>query len=256
MDILKEKNNDILSISITLHRGEDIVIHEQDILDEEQQVTVHITVADQATCAYYISQTARHIERSAKVFSQGKIVWHEMHVGSADRESSIHTELLVSGAAAHIYCAVYATEGSRQRLTHQIFHKARQTESSMLLRGVAGDKANITYQSLIDMEAHVDHAKGKQKADFLIASPKAQVEAVPDLAIRHHMVECSHGVTMTKMQETPQFYLMSRGFSESEAKKMMLYGHIAPIAEYIHDEKTKKDFLEKMTEAIAKEYAS
>lgn len=235
MQIHKEKINDIFSFIITLDKGECVVIDEKNILAAEQYAAVTIHVPDNASCVYYGSNI-RAIKRAAHVSRNATMTWHEAYICFANGDSSTSVELLAPGATGNIYSALYTGKESRYKVSHTIFHKAPHTTSTILMRGIAQDTSKMVYHSVIDMDAHVDGAVGSQKADVLIASPKASVEAVPDLAIRHHAVRCSHGVSITKLQDISLFYLTSRGLSEEEAKQALLNGHMTLVFNEIEDE--------------------
>lgn len=241
MKLYKEKIEDVFSVVITLDKGEGIIIDEKDILGAEQHAVVTIHVSENAFCTYYSSHIPA-IKRVAHVSLNATMIWHEAYISFANGESSTITELLAPGATGNIYSAIYTGKESQYKVSHAVFHKAPHTMSTISTRGIAQDLSKIVYHSVIDMDAHVDGAAGKQKADFLIASSKASVEAVPDLAIRHHAVQCSHGVSITKLSDVSLFYLMSRGLSEDAAKQALLNGHVFPMLQYIEDE-TKRGVL-------------
>lgn len=253
MKLYKEKTEDIFSVIITLDKGECIVIDEKDILGAEQHAVVTIHVSENAFCTYYSSHIPA-IKRVAHVSLSATMTWHEAYVCFANGESTTRTELLASGATGNMYSAIYLGKESQYKISHAVFHKAPQTTSNTLTRGIAHDAAKIIYHSVIDMDAHVDGAVGKQKADFLIASSKASVEAVPDLVIRHHAVQCSHGVSITKLSDVSLFYLTSRGLSEDAAKQALLNGHIFPMLHYIEDETKQGEVIETFQLAISEQY--
>ena len=64
-------------------------------------------------------------------------------------------------------------------------------------------------------------------------SDKAAIDAVPDLEIANNDVSCSHGVTTTRLRKEDLFYVQSRGLSEKQAEKLMLYAHVGPVLDAI-----------------------
>jgi len=49
------------------------------------------------------------------------------------------------------------------------------------------------------------------------------------LEIKNNDVKCSHGATISQIDEDKLFYMMSRGIKEKEAKKIIIEGFFEPI---------------------------
>lgn len=256
MTIIKEKNEQVLSVVITLEKNEFIFVDEKELFERENEVQIICDIAEGATCEYYTSGNAKKIERFARVHSQAIMKWFDIMIAHDDMESTINTELLADGAKTDISSVVYCVGKSQCLIKQSVFHISPNTSSAIICRGIAFDTGKIVYRSLIDMVSGVDGAVGKQKAEFLIASPKAIIEAIPDLAIRHHTVQCSHGVSITKLQDMSLFFLTSRGIVEEEAKKILLMGHTTFILENIKDEKIRNYFLRIVDETLTEKYGN
>lgn len=254
MMIHKETKETVLYITITLEERESIVIEEKTVIGDAEEVVISIDVPESAACVYYISQSRKKIQRNAIVHQHASMIWHETVVVKETGESVITTDLVAPNAEGKIYSAIYSVGENHYTASQSIFHKAPHTTSNMFCRGIVQDASKIIYRSMIDMDQETDGAVGKQKADMLIVSPKAMIDAIPDLAIRHHVVECSHGVSITKLQDMPLFYLASRGYSEHEARKTLLLGHVVPIIECMLDEEERNKYMTSIEQAIAEQY--
>ena len=254
MMIDKEIKKAVLFITVTLEENESVVIEENALIEDAEEVVISIDVQNSAICTYYISQSRKKVQRNAIVRQNASMIWHETVVVKERGESVITTDLVAPGADGKIYSAIYSVGENHYTASQSIFHKAPHTTSTMFCRGIAQDASKIIYRSMIDMDQGTDGAVGKQKADMLIASPKAMIDAIPDLAIRHHMVECSHGVSITKLQDIPLFYLASRGYSEQEARNTLLLGHVVPIIEHISDEVKRNEYIASIEQAITEHY--
>lgn len=252
--IYKETKEAVLYISITLEERESVVIEEKKLIGDAEEAVISIDVQDSAACVYHISQSRKKVQRNAIVRQHASMVWHETVVVKETGESEITVDLVAPGAEGKIYSAIYSVGENHYTAYQSIFHKAPHTTSTMFCRGIAEDASKIIYRSMIDMDRETDGAVGKQKADMLVASPKAMIDAIPDLAIRHHVVECSHGVSITKLQDMPLFYLASRGYSEQEAKNTLLLGHVVPIIERMTDEEKRNKHIASIEQAIAEHY--
>lgn len=118
------------------------------------------------------------------------------------------------------------------KLEHR--HLGRDTKSRLVQKVAlsGGARANLT--GTVRMESGCSGANGVVEQHSLLLSPDARVEAKPVLEIGHHEVKASHAATVSRVDDEKLFYLVSRGISKREAKKLLLDGFFAG---------TSKDFL-------------
>jgi len=112
-------------------------------------------------------------------------------------------------------------------------HRAGNTTSDLLFKGALRDRARAVYQGLIKVQ------KGAQKSDAyqanrnLLLSPKARADSIPSLEIEANDVRCTHGATVSQIEEEQLFYLMARGLNQREAEHMIVLGFFEPVLERI-----------------------
>jgi Fe-S cluster assembly protein SufD len=58
----------------------------------------------------------------------------------------------------------------------------------------------------------------------LLLSDRARVDAIPQLEIVADDVRCTHGATVTRLQQEELFYLRSRGLGDDQAARLLLAG--------------------------------
>ena len=66
-----------------------------------------------------------------------------------------------------------------------------------------------------------------------------EFNAKPELEIYADDVKCSHGSTSGNINENSIFYLMSRGLSHSQSKKLLTNGFLNEVIEKITNEDVK-----------------
>ncbi|MNY53453.1 FeS cluster assembly protein SufD [compost metagenome] len=67
----------------------------------------------------------------------------------------------------------------------------------------------------------------------MLLSPKARVDAKPQLEIFADDVKCAHGATVGQLDPEEVFYLQSRGLSESDARSLLVYAFAAEVFEHV-----------------------
>jgi len=130
-------------------------------------------------------------------------------------------------------------------------HKASSTECVLYNKGVLCDTARAITRGNISIEKGNSKCKAKQKLDNLLVGEHARCDAVPILEVENDDVSCSHGATISHLDEEKIFYLTSRGIEEESAKNMILTGFLDPIINLFPEEefqeKIRKKIWEKLT---------
>src|SRR5690606_30519787 len=62
----------------------------------------------------------------------------------------------------------------------------------------------------------------EQKLATLLLSPRAQLNAKPELEIYADDVKCAHGATTGQLDEDALYYLRSRGISLADARALLI----------------------------------
>ncbi|MBI2625356.1 MAG: SufD family Fe-S cluster assembly protein [Candidatus Nealsonbacteria bacterium] len=105
-------------------------------------------------------------------------------------------------------------------------HKAPDTFSNLLIKGVFFDKSRFHHQGLIRIEKSAQRSHAYQKSQSLVMSGETFVESEPFLEILADDVMCKHGSTTGKLEDDQIYYLKTRGLSEKKAKHALIDGFI------------------------------
>ena len=80
----------------------------------------------------------------------------------------------------------------------------------------------------------------------MLLSPEAKSLALPMLLCTEDDVEGNHSTASGKVDEKSLFYIMSRGFSEKEAIKLIVKARFTKIIERIKDEELRNVILDEI----------
>jgi Fe-S cluster assembly protein SufD len=103
-------------------------------------------------------------------------------------------------------------------------HKAPHANSRTFYKGAVKDEARSVYQGLIAVDHGAVQTDAYLTNNNLILNDGARADSIPSLQINTDDVKCSHGSTTGKIDAEQLFYLQSRGFSDNEAKSMLVQG--------------------------------
>lgn len=158
----------------------------------------------------------------------GKMVRHDIHA-------------LIEGPGAH--CALNGLQfldGARHGdTTILIEHIAPHCTSNQFYRSLVADQARGVFQGKVHVHRPAQKTDAYQLSNALLLSPKAEMDTKPELEIYADDVKCSHGTTTGQMDETPLFYLRSRGLDEAAARRLLLQAFVDEVVDKVGNEDLK-----------------
>lgn len=108
-------------------------------------------------------------------------------------------------------------------------HIKSNTNSSQIVKGIATDKAKVNFHGKIYIAPDAQKSDGYQNHRALLLSNKTEIQSIPELEIYADDVKCAHGSATGPLEKDAVFYLMSRGISERNAKKILIHSFINDI---------------------------
>ena len=117
--------------------------------------------------------------------------------------------------------------------TTNIEHKVAGTQSSQLIKGVVDGEAKGVFQGKIHIHPNAIQTEGHQLHKALLLSDSAEVDCKPELEIYADDVKCSHGAATGELDKEQLFYMLSRGISEDDARKMLVEAFLDDALEKI-----------------------
>jgi Fe-S cluster assembly protein SufD len=119
-------------------------------------------------------------------------------------------------------------------------HEAPTAYSRTIYKGPLRDEGRSVYQGLIRVEENASGTDAYLTNNNLVLNDGARSDSIPSLQIGTNDVRCSHGSTTGRIDPLQLFYLMSRGYKESEAVEMLIEGFfdeiVAKLPEILRDE--------------------
>ncbi len=154
-------------------------------------------------------------------------------LGSQLSKAIISSTMDGPGSQAEMLGLYFSDED--QHIDHQTrqFHKSPYASSDLLFKGAVKDEARSVYSGTIVVAPKAHGTDAYQANRNLSLSPKARVDTIPKLEIEANDVRCTHGATVSQIEEEYIFYLMSRGINRTEAEKLMMDGFFDEVIERV-----------------------
>ncbi len=185
-----------------------------------------------------------------QVERDGNLDWIYGAVGSKLTKAFAELELAGEGSSGRMSGFYFADGSQHLDLDTQQDHLAPHTTSDFLYKGALKGSSRTVWQGMIYVAPGAQKTDGYQANRNLILSQAARADSIPGLEILADDVRCTHGATVSKLEDEPLFYLKSRGIPQAEAEKLVVEGFFDPIMQRIPFEGVRERFqqviLEKM----------
>lgn len=158
-----------------------------------------------------------------------------------DIEIPIYADLAGEGAEISLN-GVYLC-GSEEKVTFrtEVRHRVGGCISRQLFNGIAGGRSHAAFHGRIAVAPDAQKTEAYQSNHNILVSRDAKVDTKPQLEIYADDVKCSHGATIGSLNPDEQFYMRSRGISETEAKVLQMISFVAPVLTHIGDESLREE---------------
>jgi Fe-S cluster assembly protein SufD len=229
---------------VVLEEGASLTfVHETASPTEAEGHTIHsgiveLSVGDAARLTFVELQNwGEHVwnftHERGRAGRDAHLDWIFGAVGSHLTKNFTELELAGEGSTGRM-SGFYFADGI-QHLDHdtQQNHLAPHTTSDLLFKGALVDRSRSVWQGMIYVAPGAQKTDGYQANRNLILSKRARADSIPGLEILADDVRCTHGATVSQLEEEPVFYLMSRGLPRSEAERLVVDGFFSPIMERI-----------------------
>ncbi|HXK41487.1 MAG TPA: Fe-S cluster assembly protein SufD [Anaerolineae bacterium] len=170
--------------------------------------------------------------QNARVARDANLLWVNIALGGSMTKDFLRTDLLAPGARGLMQGFTFAMgEQLVDQSTYQL-HGAPHTFSDLLFRNVLRDQAKTVFYGMIRVEPGAQGTQGYQANHNLLLG-EGRAHAIPGLEIAANDVQCSHGATVSRLDEEQLFYLQARGIARPDAEQLLVQGFLRPIIERV-----------------------
>ena len=131
---------------------------------------------------------------------------------------------------------------------YYLTNKCPNTTNIIRAEGSLDDNSHKTFRGIIDFIKGSSGSVGDEKENCILLSDDAISRSLPELLCGEEDVVGVHGVSTGKVSQSKLFYLMSRGFDEVAAKKLIIFANFSSIISKIPSndiQEEVKNFIDK-----------
>lgn len=109
----------------------------------------------------------------------------------------------------------------RLDMNYVVLHKAENTGSRILTKGVLADKAFKLFRGTIDFKQGASGSEGEETEEVLMLGDEAVGQTIPLILCGEENVQGNHGATIGEPEEEVLFYLAARGIGREDAVTLL-----------------------------------
>ncbi len=192
---------------------------------------VEIYVKKHARCQYttiqnWYKNVYNLVTKRAKVEEEGTMIWTDFNMGSKVTMKYPSLILAGKGARGETLSMALAGKGQHQDTGSKAIHLAPYTSSTIISKSISKDGGRTSYRGMVNVSPQAYKSKNTVVCDAMLLDSLSRSDTYPVDRILCNDVEVSHEASVSKIGEEQLFYLMSRGVSEEDARKMIVAGFV------------------------------
>jgi uncharacterized protein len=162
----------------------------------------------------------------------------------------IESNLNKKGSESILYGIAVPAKKEIQDIEVSLNHLDSYTSSSIKLKTVMKDKSHHIFTGNLNIPRTSLHVTASQLNNNLVLDKTSRAESMPKLEVFADDVKCSHGATMSEINEDQLFYLMSRGLTLSDSRHLIVEGFITEILDKLKSNTISQDLKDKFLRKI------
>ena len=169
------------------------------------------------------------VTKRAYAYENATVEWVDGNLGSRLTMKYPGVYMLGRDAHAEIISVAFAGKGQHQDAGAKAVHIAPNTTSRITSKSISKDSGRTTYRGLLHVAKGAKSAKSNVRCDALLLDEASRTDTYPYVEVNEEDATISHEATVGRIGEDQIFYLMSRGFSESDALSLIVGGFMEPF---------------------------
>jgi FeS assembly protein SufD len=228
----KEKTKGALNIKVPKQKSVKIFEHLENA--SERSLFVRNIVVEEGACLeYFVLQSQSYsntfvLRHFFDVHPNAQVKFRVFHKGAKKGQHRIYSRI-AKGASFVLDGATRLQNSQHIDLWAEAEHVGAHSHSQTTVWNVLNDEAAAVFNGMIRIQQNCPQTQAYQSNKSLLLSAQTRIYTLPKLEIFTDDVKCSHGASVSSLDETQLFYLQSRGISPHEAEKMLVEAFTMPV---------------------------
>ena len=185
-------------------------------------------------CANLLDDNANSFLAFENVLNENaKLVHTIVDLGGKNKISNYCSKLVGDCSFNNIKNIYLGAKNDIIDINYNIEAIGKNTKCIIESQGAIKDSAKKNFKGIIDFKEGSTKSIGKENENCLILSEKARSKSLPVLLCHEEDVNGEHGVSSGKPDKQKMFYIMSKGISYSDARKLLVKANFNNILDDI-----------------------
>ncbi len=146
----------------------------------------------------------------------------EVMIAHSDVVVDIQCVLVGESSSVTIHGACIGSQANKVQIQTMQHHKAAHTSSTLKIRSVLHDSAQVNYSGMIRVEKEARCSVSSQENKNILLSDSARAVSIPCLEVLTDDVHCFHGSAIGTFDAEHIFYAASRGISAENMQQLLI----------------------------------
>ena len=180
----------------------------------------------------------------SEVFEGANLELIDIQLGSQIKAVAYESHLAERHAFADLQSLYFGDQGEALDLSYTMKHFGPKTESLILSKGALGGDSKKVFRGNLFFEKGATQSVGREKEFVVLLDEKVKSDSIPALMCSEDDVIGEHAASVGQLDHEKLFYLMSRGLSLEEAKKLVIKASFEEVLMTLKDDGLKDSILD------------
>ena len=202
-------------------------------------------------CANLLDDDANSFLAFENILNENSRLAHTIvDLGGKNKISNYNSKLVGNCSFNNIKNVYLGAKNDIVDINYNIEAIGKSTKCIIESQGALIDSAKKNFKGIIDFKEGSTKSIGKENENCLILSDKARSRSLPVLLCHEEDVNGEHGVSSGKPDKQKMFYIMSKGISYSDARKLLIKANFNNILDGIENESLNTEINDKIDDKI------
>ncbi|RRD96080.1 Fe-S cluster assembly protein SufD [Clostridiales bacterium COT073_COT-073] len=199
------------------------------IAEENAQVKVYV--------AQTLPESKVHIMNAvAECGRDARVSFYSVNLGAEVVASDYRSFLMGDYSSSDIEGIYLGEAENKLDLSYNIQHYGQMTDSMIEVNGALSGRAKKVFRGDLYFHRGSKASTGKEAEFVILLNQEVKADSIPALFCDEDDVSGEHAANAGTVDENKLFYLMNRGFSETEAKKLIIRASFSGVLDHLPSE--------------------
>lgn len=179
--------------------------------------------------------------------SDAKVEYYDLELGSKINAVASKARLIGDNTDMLYIPAYLVDEDRKADFEYSLLFHGKKGNGNIEARGATKDYGTKIFRGNIYFYKGCKGSTASEGEFSILLDPTIKIHAIPAMLCDEDDVVGAHAASVGKVDEDRLFYLMTRGFSAKEAKKIVVESAFRPIFEKIEFEDIKESLFEEIS---------